>query len=562
MSIKKRLIITLGLIFLIMIGVGVFSIFMLSEVNKQSTVIAEEIIPELNGAQELNFNVARFRSTEYKHTVLSKDEDMTDAENQMDKYQALIDQQLEKLKSEGNPEVDEIISEWESYKTLHVEFIKLSRSMDSEGCIALLMGDMKPQYDAIDEFAKKQVESQEQNAINTSKAGDQQYLQSLYILIVICVVALVIGIIFGVLLLRAILNPLKKFQNELTVLASSGGDLTKKIDITSRDEMGDMANALNTFLQNLREIIFEVNKNANAVMESSEHVQTQIAALNGNISDSSATIEELSAGMEETAASAEEVNSSSVEIVDSVSSLAERASQGANMVVDINKRATELKYNATNSRSVAVGTYDDSKKQLEIAIKKAEAIEQINLLSNSIMEISNQTNLLALNATIEAARAGESGRGFAVVASEIGNLSDNSKTTVTEIQRITKDVVDAVRDLSKGTINLIEFMDNTVISDYNSFVSVGDAYGKDANFVDELVTEISATSEELTATVEGIMSAIEDVTLAMNQGATGTQDVAKKVTEIAQIAEEVDMQSRNSAENAKKLKETVGKFIV
>lgn len=552
----------MGIILFIIVGVSVFSILMLSEVNKQSAVIAEEVIPELNGAQELNLNVTKFRSEEYKHIVLSKKEDKAVVEMQMNEYRAIIGQQLEKMKLGGDPGIDEIMKQWDSYKDFHNQFVKLSRSMDIEGSLALLLGDMKTEYDAIAEFAQNQVETEEKNAANVSKEGEKKYLQSMFVLIISCVISLGAGLVAGILLLKAILKPLRKFQNELTVLASSGGDLTRKIDVATKDEMGDMANALNDFLHNLREIIFEVNENANAVMESSEYVSLQIETLNGNISDSSATIEELSAGMEETAASADEVNSSSTEIASSVSSLAKRASQGANMVVDINKRAIELKHNATKSRSVAVGTYEDSKKHLETAIRKAEEIEQINLLSNSIMDISNQTNLLALNASIEAARAGESGRGFAVVASEIGNLADSSKTTVIEIQKITKDVVDAVRDLSKGTINLIEFMDNTVISDYNNFVSVGDTYGKDANFVDELVTEISATSEELTATVEGIMRSIEDVTLAMSQGATGTQDVAKQVTEIALVATEVDVQSRKSAENAKKLKEVVEKFTV
>ena len=297
-------------------------------------------------------------------------------------------------------------------------------------------------------------------------------------------------------------------------------------------------------------------------MESSVFVKDQMTSLSGDLSDSSATTEELSASMEETSASAQQISSSSTELVEAVSSLAERAAAGANMVNDINKRASELKYSATNSRSVAVGTYEDSKQKLELAIKRSEAIEEINHLSNSIMEISNQTNLLALNASIEAARAGDSGKGFAVVASEIGSLADNSKSTVTEIQKITKDVVDAVRDLSQGTTNLIDFMDKTVIGDYNSFVNVGDAYGKDAGFVDELVSEISATSQELTATIEGIMRTIEDVSQAMTQGATGTQDVASQVTKIAQIAEEVESHSTSSQEKAQKLKDTVGKFTV
>lgn len=562
MSIKKRLLATLGILFLIMIGISVFSVLMLNLVNQQSTVIAVELIPDLNNAQDLNFDVARYRSTEFKHIVLTTDKDMTDAETQMDKYQKLVDEKLQAIKSEGDPGIDETIANWEKYKTLHTQFIALSRSLDSDSAIKLMMGDMKPLYDSLAKYAQDRVDNENLNIQNASKEGDMQYLQSLYILIITSVIAIGIGVFMGSVLLRAIMKPLKKFQDELTILAANGGDLTKKIDVTSKDEMGDMAKALNTFLQNLREIISEVNQNADAVMESSVFVKDQMTSLSGDLSDSSATTEELSASMEETSASAQQISSSSTELVEAVSSLAERAAAGANMVNDINKRASELKYSATNSRSVAVGTYEDSKQKLELAIKRSEAIEEINHLSNSIMEISNQTNLLALNASIEAARAGESGKGFAVVASEIGSLADNSKSTVTEIQKITKDVVDAVRDLSQGTTNLIDFMDKTVIGDYNSFVNVGDAYGKDAGFVDELVSEISATSQELTATIEGIMRTIEDVSQAMTQGATGTQDVASQVTKIAQIAEEVETHSANSQEKAQKLKDTVGKFTV
>ena len=562
MSIKKRLLATLGILFLIMIGISLFSVLMLNLVNQQSTVIAVELIPDLNNAQDLNFDVARYRSTEFKHIVLTTDKDMTDAETQMDKYQKLVDEKLQAIKSEGDPGIDETIANWEKYKTLHTQFIALSRSLDSDSAIKLMMGDMKPLYDSLAKYAQDRVDTETLNIQNASKAGDIQYLQSLYILIITSVIAIGIGVFMGSVLLRAIMKPLKKFQDELTILAANGGDLTKKIDVTSKDEMGDMAKALNTFLQNLREIISEVNQNADAVMESSVFVKDQMTSLSGDLSDSSATTEELSASMEETSASAQQISSSSTELVEAVSSLAERAAAGANMVNDINKRASELKYSATNSRSVAVGTYEDSKQKLELAIKRSEAIEEINHLSNSIMEISNQTNLLALNASIEAARAGESGKGFAVVASEIGSLADNSKSTVTEIQKITKDVVDAVRDLSQGTTNLIDFMDKTVIGDYNSFVNVGDAYGKDAGFVDELVSEISATSQELTATIEGIMRTIEDVSQAMTQGATGTQDVASQVTKIAQIAEEVETHSTNSQDKAQKLKDTVGKFTV
>lgn len=180
----------MGILFLIMIGISVFSVLMLNLVNQQSTVIAVELIPDLNNAQDLNFDVARYRSTEFKHIVLTTDKDMTDAETQMDKYQKLVDEKLQAIKSEGDPGIDETIANWEKYKTLHTQFIALSRSLDSDSAIKLMMGDMKPLYDSLAKYAQDRVDNENLNIQNASKEGDMQYLQSLYILIITSVIAI------------------------------------------------------------------------------------------------------------------------------------------------------------------------------------------------------------------------------------------------------------------------------------------------------------------------------------------------------------------------------------
>ncbi|MFA9377496.1 MAG: methyl-accepting chemotaxis protein [Lachnotalea sp.] len=346
------------------------------------------------------------------------------------------------------------------------------------------------------------------------------------------------------------------------LMICSGGDLTRTINIKSKDELGGLANSVNLFIQNIRAIIQEVNERANLVLHNSSVVSDCLVSLNENITDSSATVEELSAGMEETAASAEEVNVSSSEIEIAIGSMAEKASHGALAVVDIKSRATALKESALKSEIEANKIYNKAKSELETALVKSEKISEINALSNSIMEISAQTNLLALNASIEAARAGEAGRGFAVVASEIGKLADDSKSTVSKIQSITTEVVMAVDDLSNSAKHLVQFMDNTVLNDYKEIVQTGNAYEKDASFVDELVADISATSEELSATMEGIMKAINDVSVSMNDGAAGTENIAERITEIVQLVAEVDMQGKSSSETAILLKSAVGKFIV
>lgn len=562
MSIKNKIITGFSLILAILIGISIFSLVKLAEVNDKSTVIAEEIIPAMNDANDLNFYLARFRSHEYKHITLSTSEDMDEAELTMLELQSSIEATLNIMKDHDVEGVDEAIVNWKAYLTVHQELIVASRDMDFDLSLSIMSGESKEKYDLMAAFAANEVVNAEDNSMAASLEGDKSYNLTRNVLVIVCIISIVAGVVIAMLILIAILRPLGKLQKELSTLAQSGGDLTKTIDVKSKDEIGALSNSVNAFIHNIRNIIVEVNERAESVQYSAEFVRSRVQSLNGNISDSSATIQELSAGMEETAASAEEVNTSSGEIEYAVSSLADKASQGAVAVVDISNRAGELKSNAAESQKVATQTYHNTKHQLEEAITRSEAIEQINVLSDSIMQISNQTNLLALNAAIEAARAGEAGRGFSVVADEISKLADSTKSTVSEIQKITGEVFTAVMDLSGGTKNLIDFMDNTVLQDYGSFVQVGEAYGKDAAFVDELVSDISATSEELTATMENIIKAIEDVTIAMNEGATGTQDIAKKMMEIAQIAVDVDKQSEASAESADLLKAAVGKFTV
>lgn len=132
-------------------------------------------------------------------------------------------------------------------------------------------------------------------------------------------------------------------------------------------------------------------------------------------------------------------------------------------------------------------------------MKRAENISRINDLADAILDISEQTNLLSLNAAIESARVGEAGNGFAIVANEIKKLAENSVHTVDEIQSITKDVISSVSELSDSSGQIIQVMDDTVIKDYGKLINTGEQYSKDAEFVNELMTNFSATSQELSA---------------------------------------------------------------
>ncbi len=284
--------------------------------------------------------------------------------------------------------------------------------------------------------------------------------------------------------------------------------------------------------------------------------------MNNDVEEVSATTEELSANMEETAASAEEMSATSQDIERAVQSIAQKSQEGATQAGEINKRAEDTKANVQASQKKAKEIFTSTKSELESAIESSKVVEQINVLSDSIMDITSQTNLLALNAAIEAARAGEAGKGFSVVADEIRKLAEQSKDTVTEIQSITVKVIESVKNLSDSSSNLLTFVSTDMDNDYKTMLNVADKYSEDASFVDTLVTDFSSTSEELLASLQDVLKTIEGVAQAASEGAGGTTDIASKILGVNNKSNDVLQEALKSEESANKLKEEISKFKI
>lgn len=563
MTIKKKLIFSFTILLCVIFGVGILGIVSLNRVNNTSTIIDEKVMPRFECVETLNFEVARYRSFEFQHIILTDTAAMTELETRMNTLQSSIEAGINEYQGyEQNDKINKIYATWKTYISEHEKLIVASRKLDTELSMSIIKGTSKTSYDAIESELEKLISDNKDYSRAESDNGNKIYNEIRNSIIIVMIAAIIAGTVLEMLIIGSIRRPLNLMENKLRELVEKGGDLTKNIEVDSKDEIGSLAGEVNKFIANIRDIIIEVNMAANGVENTVNAVIENMKEVSVSMEESSATVQELSAGMEETAASAEEINSSATEIDNAAVSMADKAQQGAMSAAEISSRAAMLKENAITSKKLASDVYGEAKKNLENAIEKSKAISQIVMLSETILQISSQTNLLALNASIESARAGEAGKGFAVVADEIRSLAENSKKTVTEIRRVTEEVVSSVNELADTSASFVGFFDSTVTKDYNEFVEVGVAYGEDGAFVDDLVGEFSATAEELTATIEGIMKAMGEVSTTVNEGAMGTQDIAEKISRIFTLVEDVNSKMNESMEETMQLKRAVGKFIV
>lgn len=373
----------------------------------------------------------------------------------------------------------------------------------------------------------------------------------------------IIVVLLLIMIIISIIRPLKKCISSIGVMEQ--GDFSQAMGtalLKRRDDFGKLAASLESMRNEMSGLIGEVKSQATEITRMVQEIDDNIQALDEEIENVSATTEELAAGMEETAASSEEINAMSHEIESAAKSIATRSQDGATEADDIRDRAVGIKKTTTENDERTKAIHAEINEGLTKALEDIKVVDQIGVLAESIMEITGQTNLLALNASIEAARAGEAGKGFAVVADEIRVLAEQSKAAVVHIQDVTKNVVESVTNLADGAKKLLEFVGTDVVDSFAGFSDMADSYSNDAGSIDALVTDFSASSEQLLASINGVMDAIGEVSKAAAEGATGTNDIAEKTGVVVEKAAEIKEKAEAAHHAADKLQQNVEHFIV
>lgn len=395
------------------------------------------------------------------------------------------------------------------------------------------------------------------------KEQEEQLAEDITLFAVILVISVIIAVLITTVISRTLNKDLKNFSKYLDTLST--GDFTVRLSddyMVRKDDFGGLARNLENMKNAVAKLVGSAKTEADNILLVMENINKNIQDLNGNIEDVAATTEELAASMEETAASAQEMTATSSEIETATRSIAEKSQEAALEIVKISKRASDTRAEVEATQSKTSEMKSRIEEKLSEALEKAKIVTEINVLTEAIMGITSQTNLLALNASIEAARAGESGKGFAVVADEIRNLANQSKATVTKIQDVTQEVTDAVKNLSGNADELLQFVSKDITQNFNNLAEVARAYMDDAIYMDGMVTDFSATSEELLASITNIMTAVSEVANAASEGASGTSDIAEKISVITDKSAEVTNEVVASGKSSENLRREISSFKI
>ncbi|MCQ4088247.1 methyl-accepting chemotaxis protein [Saccharibacillus sp. JS10] len=378
---------------------------------------------------------------------------------------------------------------------------------------------------------------------------------------VISLFGFVVSFVLLFFIVKGIVRPIQAATKSLDQMAD--GDFTQKVSekhLQRNDEIGTLTRAVDRMHLSASLILAGVGREANELKEATSIANDRFTKMAQSLSHVSETTEAMSAGMQQTAASAEEIDASTQEFERAIESIAKRAEDGAEQAGQVSARAMEAQENLSESLEVTTKVYQDVKEKLDLALEDSHSVSMIRELADSILQIAQQTNLLALNASIEAARAGEAGRGFAVVADEIRKLADASKKSVEQIHTVTEKVVGSVDNLQHQTGRLLQFMTTDIARDYKMMQENTDSYLQDALYIENMVSDFSATSEQLSASVQNLAKAITEIANANGEAASGTQTIFDQASDVLAMSEEVSVQAKRTSESSERLDGIAGRF--
>lgn len=548
----RRIAYKFAAVIMVIVVVALAALFILQnnvkQISSQSQSFINNEVEEINTVHSIYENYLQIYTAMYAHinTKLSsvmdkKAEEIQDARAKM--WQEMTDYESMITDENTRSIYDTIKSKLNDYDAAVDEILEASRAGDKETANLLITNKIYSINDSIATNMPKLLEASE-NKVGSGRtmlqATAEQSEQVVYIICTILVVlAVVITIISNVLIVVPIQKMAGVIKGMITDIQGGHGDLTKRVPVRTKDEIAVLAQGVNQLLDILQGMIGGVIKCGHEIEVQQHNVSDVVETTNRNADETSDMMDQLAAMVQEISATAISVNENTRNAEESADDIMNKAAEGSTFAEEIKGRAEELQKRAQKSRRTAELAIKELDGALTASIADSKQIEQINGLTDEILNIASKTNLLALNASIEAARAGEAGRGFAVVADEIRVLADHSKETAGSIQAISEGVVAAVVRLADNANNLIKFLNEYVMPDYEALEKTGVNYLDDSITVDQIMQGIKNNLEVFRDLMRIVVESNDAIAGSVQDSTRNIADVAQNTTVLTDNMKEI-----------------------
>ena len=547
-SLKTLILLPVFILGALTIICNVMAINNIRTVNSNAADITDNCMMSVSDLGEIKNDIQVIHTLGLSHIIATDLNTMISVVGEINDNQEELEKKLDEYKKYvQNDDMDTYNSLVSNYNTMKYELgniMAYSALGKNEEAYAIANGVVSDSSTAI----QKDIEVLSTHANDTASEARER-LASVYIsslvsngIVIIISVILIIVAIYCVMkyVIKPIIATNKDIRDIIDGIDNGEGDLTKRVRVISNDEIADLGNGINLFMDKLQEILKLIIENTNYMENVVAEVDGSVVKSNDSASDLSAMTEELSATMQDVGLSVNTINDNADDILKDVEIIATKSD-------NINQFSKEMKANAEKIESDArynmVQTGEKVGNILDVlnkAIEDSKSVDQVNNLTNDILNISSQTNLLALNASIEAARAGEAGKGFAVVADEIRQLADSSRETANKIQSIISVVVAAVNNLSDNANNLVSYLQQTILPEFQTFVDGGVKYKENASYIENAMDEFVEKTDVLKKNMDEIAHSINTITTVVDDGAAGvnnaaisTQDLVEDIVNIS-----------------------------
>lgn len=570
-SLKTLILLPVFILGALTIICNVMAINNIRTVNSNAADITDNCMMSVSDLGEIKNDIQVIHTLGLSHIIATDLNTMISVVGEINDNQEELEQKLDEYKKYvQNDDMDTYNSLVSNYNTMKYELgniMAYSALGKNEEAYAIANGVVSDSSTAI----QKDIEVLSTHANDTASEARER-LASVYIsslvsngIVIIISVILIIVAIYCVMkyVIKPIIATNKDIRDIIDGIDNGEGDLTKRVRVISNDEIADLGNGINLFMDKLQEILKLIIENTNYMENVVAEVDGSVVKSNDSASDLSAMTEELSATMQDVGLSVNTINDNADNILKDVEIIATKSD-------DINQFSKEMKANAEKIESDArynmVQTGEKVGNILDVlnkAIEDSKSVDQVNNLTNDILNISSQTNLLALNASIEAARAGEAGKGFAVVADEIRQLADSSRETANKIQSINSVVVAAVNNLSDNANNLVSYLQQTILPEFQTFVDGGVKYKENASYIENAMDEFVEKTDVLKKNMDEIAHSINTITTVVDDGAAGVNNAAISTQDLVEDMVNISnkmIENKGIAQNLKNSTNIFAKF--